>query len=610
MKRFSRPEIIYPLTLILLSLLLANCASSPATSPTPQTPVDRQTSASIESLLTQSRASDGPQAADYLLNALELMLASNQISRAENTLENIVDPSTLPVALQIRYAMARAGVDLQRQRTEAAVTLLSGELVQAADSQSLTTQSSLLRLRIRAYRANGQLIDAAKDTIELAEIDSTTSPALLHNQVWDSLRLLSLDDLDAMSASSANYETRGWVELAKVIKVYEHNIQNQLDALDGWRQVWMEHRAATALPAALASLQQIWDQRPRHIALLLPLQSQIGNAILEGFVSAYYEALDDNREVPRISIFDTTNLDSIFPTYEQAVDADADLIIGPFEKDLVRQLNQRRALPVPTLALNYADSASNPDTLYQFGLAPEDDIRQLADLAWQAGHRNAGLMIPASADYERIQNLFVNYWLELGGKVVSQVNFDNSSDYSDVVQRLMAIDSSTARAQRLRNLLPRNTLEFTPRRRQDVDFIFLVANPRQGRQIKPTLSFHYAGDVPVYAMPSIYDGRDNESQNRDLNGIVFTDAPWVLADTDPLKPVVTQTLRSAQGPLTRLRAMGIDSFRLHSRLPQLENGTVSSLPGTTGTLTVSADRLIHRISQQAEFVNGIARSID
>ena len=99
----------------------------------------------------------------------------------------------------------------------------------------------------------------------------------------------------------------------------------------------------------------------------------------------------------------------------------------------------------------------------------------------------------------------------------------------------MAIDSSELRRDRIVQLLPRTSVEFIPRRRGDIDFIFLIANPREGRQIKPTLAFYFAGDIPVYALPSIYDGQDNQSANQDLNGIVFTDAPLDLSQLRPLK---------------------------------------------------------------------------
>ena len=124
--------------------------------------------------------------------------------------------------------------------------------------------------------------------------------------------------------------------------------------------------------------------------------------------------------------------------------------------------------------------------------------------------------------------------------------------------------------------------------------------------MKPTLAFYFAGDIPVYALPSIYDGLDNQSANQDLNGIVFTDAPWLLANYDPLKANAASNLRPAQGPVQRFRAMGIDSFRLYARLTLLQNREITSLPGATGLLSVDENGRIHRRLEVARFVDGKA----
>ena len=303
-------------------------------------------------------------------------------------------------------------------------------------------------------------------------------------------------------------------------------------------------------------------------------------------------------------MIDTTGTRDITSLYLQAVELGVDMVIGPLLKESVRQLQGLEQLPVPTLALNYGDDwRTNPGGFYQFGLAPEDEIRQAARMAWQAGHRNAAVLTPAGEDYRRIQDSFAETWQSFGGQVVSRASFNNASGYSDIIRQLMSIDASEARAQRLRDVLPRNSMEFIPRRRQDVDFIFMLANPAEGRQIKPTMAFHFVGDVPVYAMPAIYDGRRDATGNRDLNGITFVDAPWILGGNDPLRNSTSAVWPQAAGPVQRLRAMGIDSFRLHARISQLENFPGIRLQGATGVLSMRDDGSIMRELIGAQFVD-------
>ena len=112
--------------------------------------------------------------------------------------------------------------------------------------------------------------------------------------------------------------------------------------------------------------------------------------------------------------------------------------------------------------------------------------------------------------------------------------------------------------------------------------------------------------IPVYAMPSIYNGIDNQSENRDLDGIVFLDAPWIFNSSDPLKSEIASNLRQVQDTLLRLRAMGIDSFRLYARLGQMASRQIDSLQGATGTLTMSDNQIIHRKLEVARFIDGLA----
>ena len=230
---------------------------------------------------------------------------------------------------------------------------------------------------------------------------------------------------------------------------------------------------------------------------------------------------------------------------------------------------------------------------------------QAADMARAAGHRNAAILIPRGADYQRIRDTFVSYWQSLGGQVVAESTFSSGIPYSEIVREMLSIDASEARAERLRGLLSRNTIHFTPRRRQDVDFIFLLAAPVEGRQIKPTLAFHFAGDIPVYAMPGIYDGGANAVANRDLNGIIFTDAPWLLR-ADPLRDDLNAILPAAASNVQRLRAMGVDTYRLYTRLGQMDNFPQMRVQGATGTLSMQQDGSIKRELLEARFVNGSA----
>lgn len=593
--------------LLLLVILLQSCSST-TNVPVQSVPDFDPQGASIDELLRAADNTAGVESAELRVLALEALIEEGNLDRAARQRVLLNNLASYPEHLQLRAYLLDARLALNAGRIADALAILSSTDTTGVESRPELLQEYLLLLGL-TYQENEQHEEALSTYLRLGNANENNPSANLsiHNEIWGAINSFSSTQLNNFANTADSYQSRGWVELARVVTSEAYSMRSALDAITQWRRIWSRHPAAQQLPLQLEKLAQTWEQRPKHIALILPLQDSAGRAIQEGFLSAYYAALDISRDVPKIAVFDSSNQTTIYPIYDAAVASGADLIIGPLYKQLVNQLQQLNELPVPTLALNYADESSDSSTnLTQFGLAPEDEIEQAVDLAWQAGHRNAAIITPQSSDYQRLQQVFADSWTGRGGNLVSQSTFSGNNDYADVIKRLMAIDSSELRRDRLVQLLPRSSVEFTPRRRGDIDFIFLIANPREGRQIKPTLAFYFAGDIPVYALPSIYDGLDNQSANQDLNGIIFTDAPWILANYDPLKSNAASSLRPAQGPVQRFRAMGIDSFRLYSRLQQFNEEDITSLRGATGILSMDDNGRIHRRLEVARFVDGKA----
>ena len=586
-------------------LFISITCSSPPPPVVNAPPQIESTTESIDELLRQANLATGPDSASLRLKAIEELINFGYLDRAELEIGSIQNPNRLRATLQVQLALIRAQIAIKQNQFDSALRWLSGNLAESANGDT-SAGRRLILLRGQLYQSINRNEDAIIDFTSITESWPTNAETSLFEDIWLALTSLQDEELDKLAEEADSYEMRGWIELARIYQVDQFSIRSQLDSIVQWRRIWASHSAAARLPAPLIELQMTWENRPKHIALILPLQEATGNAIQEGFLSAYYQSLSVSRDVPQISVFDSTGLADINDTFDQAVAIGADLIIGPLNKKLVNQISERIEIPVPTLALNYTDEDRLAENLFQFGLAPEDEISQVINLAWEAGYRNAAVIMPDNLDYQRLEKFFSETWTNQGGQVVSSARFIGDSGYAEVIKRLMAIDSSEARAEKLLDLLPRLNMEFTPRRRSDIDFIFLVANPRQGRQLKPTLAFYFAGDIPVFSMPSVYDGQENQTGNRDLDGIIFTDAPWVLNPTHQLRDEVNTNLRQAQGPLQRLRAMGIDSFRLYPRLKQFSNNSISSVSGTTGVLTMSENRRIHRSLTTARFEDGIA----
>ena len=284
-------------------------------------------------------------------------------------------------------------------------------------------------------------------------------------------------------------------------------------------------------------------------------------------------------------------------------------IIGPLDKGAIATLTQQPELPVPTLGLNYAAPAAN-DRLYQFSLAPEDEAREVAERAWQAGHTQAAVLVPNNPLGERLTSAFTERWHELGGNVVSESRYQNDkNDFATPIKMLLNISDSERRERRIRQLLGER-VEYTPRRRQDIDFVFLAASPRQARLIRPQMKFHHAGDLPLLATSHLFGGKHNRAQDRDMDDILFCDMPWTLnapSTRQELKHQHTVEFKPHGGQLQRLLAMGIDAYQLVPLLPVLESHPYEHYRGESGKLRVAEGRRIDRRLQWARFERGIAK---
>jgi len=174
---------------------------------------------------------------------------------------------------------------------------------------------------------------------------------------------------------------------------------------------------------------------------------------------------------------------------------------------------------------------------------------------------------------------------------------------------LLNLDRSNARERTLQANL-REDVMFSPRRRQDIDMIFLIASAADGRQLAPQLEFFYAGDIPTYSIADIQDlsARDRES---DLNRIIFPQVPWLIgpdADTLRLQQTIASRWPARSVPMARFFGMGVDSYRIVNTL--YRDPFFTSIEGTTGRLRMDPRGRIHRDLPFAQYRGGSVQPLD
>ena len=586
--------------LLMASFMIAGCQSTgvkPNPSQTPQNSL-----AAANALLSNAALLQGSAQQAQMLAAAEAYVQLGEYSRALKVCSSLA-PESLGDALYAKHQQIQSRSLLATGNVYAAKGNLESERL----TRLLPTLNPKLAAQLREFRAEvyyqlGDISLSVNERISMGQLQAQSDDAQINREyIWMALMELDIQQLTTAYQQSTSDKQRGWYELALVSKNNQRNISQQFAALKQWQHAWPSHPANSPLPADLQLIANIVNNQPKHIALLLPFSGRlapVSEAIRDGFMAAYYTNSQSGGQAPEIAVYDVSQGD-INEHYQLAVSRGAQVVVGPLSKEKISELALNPTLAVPTLALNQIEaSSSHPPQLFQLGLGVEDEATAAAERAFKDGKRTALIFTPAGTQGDRATQMFDSQWKALGGTVVDAIRYSNPRELSGLIERTMHIGASNNRAKALRGIV--GNVEFEPRRRQDIDCIFLVAQAREARQIKPLLAYHYAGNIPVYSTSSIYEG-DHDSEP-DLNGINFSQLPWFFQNS-PEKTAITQG-KALNARTQRLYALGVDAYYLYPRLAQLENANRANFWGQTGVLSLNEHRQFLRKQQWARFKRG------
>jgi outer membrane PBP1 activator LpoA protein len=144
-----------------------------------------------------------------------------------------------------------------------------------------------------------------------------------------------------------------------------------------------------------------------------------------------------------------------------------------------------------------------------------------------------------------------------------------------------------------------------------VDALIINAYAKPARSLYPQLQKNKtATQLPVYATSQIYLGDADAARDKNLDGVIFCDVPWIfsqVSDGELSKSALHDSWQDLSPSYLRLLPMGIDAYNLIGHLSQLKNQPFS---GATGKLKLDGDNRITRELQCAKFVNGVPKITD
>lgn len=595
-------------TLLLIQLLMifSILSGCKLTSPTMTTAQSLQPNYphDAKEYLVKAMNAESPQRELYTLQAVGNLIKDGSYERAAQLLKAVdgqVDENVQTEKLILNAYLFNS--THQPKKTLSTLAQINGIEKLPADRQAFYYD-----LLAYAYQENNSPYQSIAERIKLSHVLMNTANRQWNTKlIWQLLQRQDINSLDAARVEHEEPELKAWVELAYIFKKHQTESSQLHQSIASWRQQYPHHLANEVLPKE--TLTDMIDSSPEHIALFLPSKgryAKAANAIRDGFMAGYFHAREQGSNVS-IKIYDTSNK-NINHLYQMAIADGANFIVGPLNKKDVIDISQQ-TLNVPTLALNYVEQQRKPiANLYQFGISPQDEALQAAIKAYQDGARKALVLVPEGSWGKNIADTFQQEWTNLGGTVVGELNYQTRSHLNTDIKNLFFITDSYKRKRQIENCVHKK-VKFFPRRRQDVDMIYLVANPQHARQIRPMLKFYYAGQIPVYSNSSIYTY--SKHGNKDIEGIYFCDIPWLI--DKKLSAVANQRFSAftnyRKNHDARLYAMGYDALEIAMRLHQLHTFPNIGIEGATGRLYLDSLGKVRRELLWAEFKHDTIKQV-
>jgi len=580
-----------------VALVLVGCVSvppGPAPSAEQAAALARQGNQAGAAQMYQTLAdqSSGAQRNDFALQAAEAYLAARRPDDAAGALAGLSQPLSADEAFDRSLIQVR--VALQRGQAAQAWQLMSS----IAAPQQAEPAARYLRLRQQTAFAAGYPAEGIEAEMQL-EHWLLSAAAVQQSRVGllAALRDASERGVKLQPGTVSNPVVRGWLQLGPLAAEAAHNPTTATADLTAWLAEHPGHPAVGVVRSQLLGEQPQSLAAQAHIALLLPITGPAGPAaasVRDGFLTAYYQTPVQQRPVVRL--YDTGGEQSVADEIAEATQAGADIIVGPLTRQAVAAAATDRIQRPPLLALNFLpDGEQAPALFFQYALSPVDEAQLVARRVLSDGHRLGIAIVPAGDWGSRVLSAFTQQLQSGGGTLLASTMIDVSeADYSDQLKQVLGIDPSRDRLDRLESLLGTH-LEFVPRRREDIEFIFSPATTASTeRLLQPQLRFFYAGGIPTYATSDAFEA--DPRANQDLDGLMFPEMPWMLGS--PLAEAVRSAASQAWpfgGPRTgALFAFGFDAYRIAEALRESRAPSSLDLSGLTGQLTLDPDGRIHR----------------
>ncbi len=654
MRHIGQAGKMFTLSAVASVLLLAGCGSTPKSqskpvevkpSPIETTQVDDNVTPEhklLEAKRVWARTRDKNQRDTLLLEAADLYIQNQQPVLAQQVLFEVKEDG-ISSANQSYYSLliTKAYTDLPGAAPEELLAMLDNVI------ETDETAYQKAELQTKLYSQQGNLAAAANSVLKTRLSDEQKV-----EQVWKWITSLPKESLDAIGEEYPALAP--FLTLRELTEQYASSPIKLANNLQQFTQVYRGHVLENALPEDVVKASKLTDAGANDIAVLLPLSGRLarsGQVVKDGIIAAYYtdvEKRQDEHLLPRLRFIDTNGADSQELITEIG---DTKFIIGPLLKETIESLIPNLPIGVNVLALNRPDELPDsslrqstsysiatqradvdneesnvdlaepktqdeigaldlPVSLNYYGLAPEDEAKQLAELIFKKGYRAPIVIAAQNSLYQRMDDTFKTHWKALNSAEnkqranITSVTFNDSNSLREGITQALDVAQSNERINQI-EYMTNDEVYNMPRSRRDIDAIVAFSSPQDTELLNPiieaSLNPFDGKQVPVYATSRSMDYDSGKNQWRDLQNVHFIDMPWLMPSHkwQPLEQEVQQAWENQNTMQKRLFAFGFDAYQLLPQLGMLNTLKYLSHDGLTGNLSLNQRGEVVRTQPQA-----------
>ncbi len=595
-KRLSVPRILTP---VALAITLAACSSGPRQPD--GVDVTLEPTQSVQNYMIQADSTEGSLQNDWLIMATKAAIQANQFDQAEMLIKRLARQQLTEVQ-QAEWQLARATIQQKQGNYSQLLQLLNFKPWWKLPNEQW---KDYYLMRADAYQGLNQAFEANRQLVAFGQYASSAEQREISSRIWMNFGSYSEYELTSLETEPNEDVLDGWLQLAIYAKTLSGNLSQLKNTLERWLNENPSHPAAIYTPEEIQNILSLDIVKPNNTALLLPLTGKFSpqaQLIRDGFVFAMMN--DRNRDPSAtLTVIDTNayNADQI---KQRLINENIDFVVGPLEKENVELLHttmdgSENGPTIPALALNIPEDVQPDSNICYLALSPEQEAAQAAKHLFSEGYNFPLILAPKGSFGERVTEAFNKEWRKYSSNKVAASYFGDKRQLQKDINEVFGLQESKQRIAQMQSLM-RIKLETQPRSRRDVDAVYIVARSTELTLIKPFIEVAINPDAKAPQIFSSSRSNSGGATYEDLTGIIYSDIP-LLIDPDPSVTAELNELWSEQSNMEkRLKALGMDAYKLIGELPQMKVVPGYSVGGQTGILSIDNNCVVQRELSWAE----------